>query len=107
MSSTLIQVLIIVLLILINGILAMSEIAIVSSQKARLEQWAKEGNAGAKAALALASNPDVFLATVQIGMTVTAILTGVLGGATIADTLAQSMCHIPALKPYAAGIGLG
>jgi putative hemolysin len=107
MSSTLIQVLIIVLLILMNGIFAMSEISIVSSRKARLEQWAKEGNAGAKAALLLISNPDVFLATIQIGMTVTAILTGVFGGATIADTLAQSMSYIPALKPYASSIGFG
>ena len=85
----------------------MSEISIVSSRKARLEQWANEGNEGAKAALALTANPDVFLATIQIGMTVTAILTGVFGGATIADTLADCMRVVPWLKPYASGIGFG
>ncbi len=107
MSSILIQVLIIVLLIFINGIFALSEISIVSSRKARLERWAKDGNDGAKAALNLASNPDVFLATIQIGMTVTAILSGVFGGATIADTVAQNLYSVPALKPYAGGIGFG
>lgn len=99
------EIFIIIMLILVNGVFAMSEIAIVTSRKSRLEQWAKDGNQGAKAALALADNPNVFLATVQIGMTCTSILTGVFGGATIADRIAAVLSYIPELKPYAAAIG--
>jgi putative hemolysin len=107
MSATIIELLVILLLIMVNGAFATAEIAIVSSRKSRLEQWAKEGNDGARAALALANKPNVFLATIQIGITVTAILTGVFGGATIAETLEHVLRKIPLVQPYAAELSLG
>ena len=103
MSPTVIELIVIFLLIMVNGAFATSEIAIVSSRKARLEQWAKEGNEGAKAALSLANTPNVFLATIQIGMTVTAVLTGVFGGATIAETLAHVLKTVPLLSALCPG----
>ncbi len=105
MSRALTEVLIILALILFNGVLAMSEIAIVTARKARLEQWAIDGDEGAQAALALSNNPNVFLATIQIGMTFVSILTGVFGGATIADRIADVLNFVPELKPYATAIG--
>ena len=70
------DVLILVVLFLLNGIFAMTEIAIVSSRKVRLQQWADEGNRGAAAALKLADEPTRFLSTIQIGITLIGILSG-------------------------------
>jgi putative hemolysin len=64
------------LLIFMNGLFAMSEIAIVSSRKTRLQQWADEGKAGAGAALELAVSPGHFLSAVQVGITLIGILSG-------------------------------
>jgi putative hemolysin len=83
-----IEILILFLLILINGFLAMSELAVVSARKARLKLRAAEGKPGYQAALELSENPGHFLSTVQIGITTIAILTGAFGGATIAEQLA-------------------
>ena len=83
-----IEILILFLLILINGFLAMSELAVVSARKARLKLRAAEGVPGYQSALELAENPGHFLSTVQIGITTIAILTGAFGGATIAEQLA-------------------
>ena len=85
MVDLLTEIIIIILLILLNGILAMSEIAIISSRKARLQQMANEGNASARAALDLANSPGDFLSTVQIGITLVGILAGAFGGATLAE----------------------
>ena len=103
------EILFILLLIIGNGIFAMSEIAVVSARKARLQQWASEGNAKARAALELANAPSRFLATVQIGITLVGILAGAFGGATIAEELAArlSLSLIPLLAPYSEVIGLG
>ena len=76
--------LLILVLILFNGVLAMSEIAVVSARKARLRQRADEGDAGAATALDLADEPTRFLSTVQIGITLVGIFAGAFGGATIA-----------------------
>ena len=100
MSSIMFEGLVVVLLIFINGIFAMSEIAVVSSRKTRLQQWAEEGNARARAALELASNPNQFLATIQIGITLVGILAGAFGGATIARELAVMLSDITWLQPY-------
>ena len=70
------EVFIIIGLILLNGILSMSEIAMVSARKPRLEADAKRGSRAAKTALKLSGNPDVFLSTIQIGITLIGILTG-------------------------------
>jgi putative hemolysin len=87
MSAIGIELLIIVLLVLLNGVLAMSEMAIVSARKVRLQQRADAGDAGAQAALNLANEPNRFLSTVQIGITSVGILAGAFGGATLAENL--------------------
>ncbi len=101
------ELIIILVLILINGALAMSEMAIVSARKIRLQQLAEGGNAGAKAALGLAANPSDFLASVQIGITLIGILAGAFGGATIAEQIAKSLADIPGIGPFSEAIGLG
>ena len=85
----------------------MSEAAIISARKARLQQLADEGNANANAALTLATNPNQFLASVQIGITLVGILAGAFGGATIAEQIENYLRVIPVLAPYAATIGVG
>lgn len=106
MSDLTFNILFIILLIIANGIFAMSEIAVVSARKARLQQMANEGNAKARAALELASSPNRLLSTVQIGITLIGILAGVLGGATIAEELAGRLVTIPLFEPYAEVIAL-
>ena len=94
-------ILIIVLLIIVNGIFVMAEMAVVSSRKPRLQQFANEGSRGAQSALELATNPDRFLATTQIGITLIAILTGALGERTLTDHLSLALQQYPRLSPYA------
>ena len=77
------------LLILMNGLFAMSEIAVVSSRKARLQQLTDEGKAGAGAALELAAEPGHFLSAIQVGITLIGILSGAFGEATIAAGLSD------------------
>jgi putative hemolysin len=93
--------LIVFVLILVNGLFAMSEIAIVSSRRARLVQLADGGSAGAQAAMRLASQPTRFLSSVQIGITAIGILNGAIGEATIADRLRPWFEQIPVLAPHA------
>ena len=71
------ELLIIFLLILLNGVFSMSEIALVSARKFKLDTAAKKGNKNAKLALEFANNPNTFLSTVQIGITLIGILTGI------------------------------
>ena len=107
MSDITFQIILIVLLTIANGIFSMSEIAIISARKARLQQWINEGNAKAQAALDLADSPNRLLSTVQIGITLIGILAGVLGGATIAEELSARLIFIPLLAPYSEAIALG
>ncbi len=100
------ELLVILLLILTNGIFAMSEIAVVSARKTRLQQWAEEGDAKARTALELANAPNQFLATIQIGITLIGILAGAYGGATIATGLASVMADIAWLAPYSQPLSL-
>jgi len=95
------ELIIVLLLILANGFLSMSEIALVSARKVRLQQRAEDGARGAKTALALANQPNRFLSTVQIGITLVGVLTGAFGGATIAEELAKPLERIPAIASYA------
>jgi putative hemolysin len=101
------EILLIVLLSLFNGVLAMSEIALVSSRKVRLRQRAHAGDRGAQAALELAGSPGRFLSTVQIGITLVGIFAGAFGGATLAEELAARFARVPALAPYSDALGLG
>lgn len=107
MSEIQIEILIIILLIVLNGLFAMSEMAVVSSRKARLQQRANEGDENARAALELANAPNDFLSTVQVGITLIGVLAGAFGGATIAEELAIEVHKIALLAPYSDGIGLG
>src|SRR5215217_3966703 len=98
--------LILIILMLINGFFAMSEISVVSARKSRLELAANKGNAGAKKAVELADNPSRFLSTVQVGITLIGILTGMFGGESIAQDLEVSVKKIRFLEPYSHGISL-
>ncbi len=106
MSPIATEFLFILALLLINGLLAMSEIAIVSARKARLHQLADQGDAGAAAALQLAEEPTRFLSTVQVGITLVGILAGAFGGATVAEQIAESLQDVPPLAPYGESTGL-
>ncbi len=92
------EILILLALVLANGVFAMSEIAIVSARKARLQRMADDGAPGAAAALALAEEPNRFLSTVQIGITLIGTLSGAFGGAALAGPLAALLATIPALE---------
>ncbi len=95
------------LLVLANGVFALSEIAVVSARKARLLHQAEEGKRKARVALEVANNPNEFLSTVQVGITLVGTLAGVFGGATIAEKLAAHLNTIPAIAPHGESIGLG
>lgn len=88
------DVIIIIILILLNGIFSMSEIALISARKARLASDAKHGSKGAEAALRLAENPDTFLSTIQIGITLIGILTGLYSGAALAADVGRMLQHL-------------
>ena len=94
----------IAVLILINGILAMSEIAFVSSKKFNLEELSKRGNKSAKKALYLLEDPERFLSAVQIGITLVGILAGAFGGYALAEDLTPYLQKIDILKKYASEI---
>ncbi len=100
------EVLIVFLLILANGVFAMAEAAVVASRKARLQQAAESGDTKARAALALAENPNRFLSTVQIGITLVGIFSGAFGGATLSKQISAWAQGVPALAPYANTVGL-
>lgn len=106
MGSSLLEFSILLILILLNGLLAMSEISVVSARKARLQQRAEEGDSGAAAALELANSPGRFLSTVQIGITLVGIFAGAFGGATLAGPLGESLARIPFLRPYSNAISV-
>ncbi len=98
------EIFIIVGLILLNGVLSMSEIALVSARKTRLDVEAKKGNKSAQTALKLAGEPDRFLSTIQIGITLIGILTGLYSGEAFAYDLAEVVALVPVLEPYALGL---
>jgi putative hemolysin len=95
-----VDILIVFLLIIANGLFVMSEMAIVSVRKVRLQQIANRGNAQAHVALALANAPNQFLGTVQIGITLLAIVSGAFGESVITGRLGPLLSLIPALQPY-------
>lgn len=100
--------LIVLLLILLNGLFAMAEMAIVSSRRARLKHAADNGDRRARAALALAEHPGRFLSTVQIGITLIGVLAGAFGGATISDSLSVWLVQtLPDIAHYANAIAIG
>ena len=94
------------LLILLNGVLAMSEIAVVSSRKSRLQKLADDGSPGAKSALELSNEPSGFLSTVQVGITTVGILSGAIGENALAEPLTHWLSSFSVLEPYARGFSL-
>ena len=100
------DVLVIIFLIFFNGILALSEAAMLSVRKARLQQRVNDGEKSAKVALRLAENPNRFLSTVQIGITVIDVLIGAISGATVARLLTGAFARVPALAPFSETIGV-
>ena len=97
----------ILVLILLNGLFAMSETALVSARRIRLRQRAEAGDRGARSALELAGSPNRFLSTVQIGISLIGVLAGAFGGATLAEPLAKTLRTVPALAPYAGPVAFG
>jgi putative hemolysin len=98
------EVVLVVLLVLANGVFAMAEIAVVSSRKSRLRMLADAGDARAAAALALASDPNRFLSTVQVGITLVGVFAGAYGGATLAEPLAERLAGVPLIGRWSGGI---
>ena len=99
------EILIIISLILLNGLFSMAEIALVSARKARLEAEANKGDNDSKAALDLANHPEKFLSTVQIGITLIGILTGIFSGEKIKATVVMWLQQFDAIKPYSNKLG--
>jgi len=96
----------IIVLIIVNGIFAMSEFALVSSKRTRLKQLAEEGNTGASAAIELSTKLTPFLSTIQIGITLVGILAGAFGGATVAEGLAVYLKDFSVLAPYSNALSI-
>ncbi|MEC5146761.1 hemolysin family protein [Chitinophaga sp. 212800010-3] len=94
------EVVIILILILLNGLFSMSEVALASARKIRLENLANKGDEKAKTALKLATNPDTFLSTVQIGITLIGILTGIYAGDNIKVDVMTWLNNFPSIQPY-------
>jgi len=105
-SPVALELFLILVLVVANGVFSGSEIAIVSARKIRLEQLAKRGNRKAKLALKLANSPNNFLSAVQIGITLIGILSGAVGGATIARRLGEFLQTVPLLQAYANPLGI-
>jgi putative hemolysin len=101
------DVLLLFALIAINGVLAMSELAIVSSREARLKAMAKSGSGGAQVALDLAADPGRFLSTVQSGITLIAIFAGAFSGASLGEPVAQRLAALGLQPPTAHTVGFG
>jgi hypothetical protein len=102
-----IELAIVAALILLNGLLALAELAIVSSRRARLRALVDRGVVGARRALALATDPGRFLSTVQIGITLVGVLSGAFSGATLGLHLAEWFVDLGLPKGIAEALGVG
>jgi putative hemolysin len=106
MNTAFLEISLIILLLFANGVFAMTEIAIVSSRKGLLQSMADKGSKGAARALALSENPNRFLSTVQIGITLVGIVAGALGSGTVATRLAGFLEVVPMIAEYAKPVAL-
>ncbi len=100
------ELLILLFLIVLNGLFAMAEMAVVSSRKVRLQQWADDGRTGAAAALALANEPSNFLSTIQVGITLIGVTSGAFGEATLAKGLSEWLSQWNWLDEYSDGLSI-
>jgi putative hemolysin len=101
-----VDIVLLLFLILLNGFLAMSEIAVVSARKARLQRLADAASPGAQSALALSNEPSTFLSTVQVGITSVGILSGAIGETALAEPLTTWLAGFALLEPYARGVAM-
>src|SRR5580693_3180811 len=100
------EILIVLLLIVLNGLFSLSELALVSARRTRLMVLERKGVAGATTARLLAEDPQRFLPTVQVGITLVAVLTGVVGGARIAARLQFWLATFPQIGEFAESLSL-
>ncbi len=100
------EVIIILAIILVNAIFVLSEMSVASSRKARLQQRINDGDRRANTVMQLIENPNLFLATVQIGITLVGVFVGAVGGARLAAPLSVALATVPALAPYAGSLAL-
>lgn len=98
---------ILLMLIVLNGLLALAEIAVVSSRRARLQELERDGDARARGVLEIAQSPERFLSTVQIGITLVSVLAGAFSGSTLAERLDHWFIKLGIAEPYAGILGLG
>jgi putative hemolysin len=101
------EIFIVVFLVVINGVFALSELAIVSSRRSKLKALAKAGKSGARSALALTDDPGRFLSTVQIGITLVGVIAGAFSGATLGVALSQHLVELGVASDIAEFLGLG
>jgi putative hemolysin len=101
------EILAIFLLIIANGVFAMSEMAVITARKSRLQDWIKRGNRSAKVALDLATAPNRFLSAVQVGITLVGILAGAFAAGDVASWMAGYIAQLPLIAPYHQEVGLG
>lgn len=100
------EIIILLILVLINGFFSLSEISLVSSRKNRLEVLASKGSKGAKTALRLQKKSENFLSSIQIGITLIGIITGVYGGMSLSEEIKPVFLHSSFTRPYAAELAL-
>lgn len=106
MQLVLLEIAILLLMVLLNGVLAMIEVAVVSSRRSRLREWSHGGDRSARAALELVESPARFLSTVQVGITLVGIFSGAFGGATLAGVLGRWFAGISWLQPVAGPLSI-
>jgi putative hemolysin len=106
MPEIALEIIVILLLLVLNGIFAMSEMAMVAARRIRLEHLAEDGDAGARAALEISSHPTNFLSTVQVGITLIGVLAGAFGGVGLSERLADSLRLMAWMAPYAEPVAL-
>lgn len=106
MSENIFEIAVILVLILLNGLFAMSEIAVVSARRVRLQQMAAQGSKGAQTALDLIDAPNRFLSTVQVGITLVGVFAGAFGGAALAADLVEPLAALPLVGPFANTLSL-
>jgi putative hemolysin len=104
MIGTTLEIIIILILIILTGYLSMAELAVVSVRKAKMQKYLEEGNENAQIVFDLLEDPNEFLSTVQIGISLIGVLTGALGGVTLAKPLAQYISFIPYAEPVSVAI---
>ena len=104
MIGTILEIIIILILIILTGYLSMAELAVVSVRKAKMQKYIEEGNKNAEIVLELLEDPNEFLSTVQIGISLIGVLTGAFGGVTLAEPLANAISFIPYSQPISVAI---